>query len=200
MHGRLRLCVGLLLVVTAVALGGTAQAAPNRRELQARQEFAAGRYANALELFAQLYAETLHPTYLRNIGRCQQELGDPEKAITSFRQYLSKAKELKPSERQEVEGFIRDMEELKRKREATAAPPPPPARPVSLAVRDPEPAHPILVAPKPEPQPESAPVYGRWWFWALVGAAAVGGAAALLASGTVGGGKGASCPSGVTCQ
>src|SRR6185436_6126638 len=98
----------------------------------ARQEFAAGRYAAALEMFAQLYAETLHPTYLRNIGRCHQELGDPDKAIASFRQYLAKAKDVKPSERQEVEGFIRDMEELKRKRAEATAPPPPPTKPISL--------------------------------------------------------------------
>jgi tetratricopeptide (TPR) repeat protein len=199
MHLRLRSCTGVLLVLAAIALGGLAQAAPNRREVQARQEFAAGRYANALELFAQLYAETLHPTYLRNIGRCHQELGDPDKAISSFRQYLSKARDLKPSEREEVEGFIRDMEELKRKRESAAAPAAPPARPVSLAVREPPRSPPVLVGPGPDKQPESAPVYGRWWFWALVGGAVVAGSAALLASGTLGT-KNARCPSGVVCQ
>jgi len=192
--------LGVVLIV-ALALGGSAQAAPNRRELQARQEFAAGRYANALELFAALYAETLHPTYLRNIGRCHQELGDPDKAIASFRLYLSKAKELKPAERQEVEAFIRDMEELKRKRVAASAPrsTPPPPPPVSLAARSPEPPPPAMVSRSPEPLQKSAPVYGRWWFWALVAGAAVAGGAALWASGTLGG-KNGKCPGGVICQ
>jgi len=198
MH-RLRSGPAVLLILAAVTFGGLAHAAPPRKELQARQEFAAGRYANALEIFAQLYAETLHPTYLRNIGRCHQELGDPDKAITSFRQYLAKAKDVKPSERQEVEGFIRDMEELKRKRAAAAAPPPPTAPPVSLAARNTEPPPPAIVARPPEPPPESAPVYGRWWFWALVGGAVVAGGAGLWASGALGG-KNAKCPSGVVCQ
>jgi len=187
--------VALTIAMTGA---GAAEAAPNRRELQARQEFAAGRYAAALEMFAQLYAETLHPTYLRNIGRCHQELGDPDKAIASFRQYLAKAKDVKPSERQEVEGFIRDMEELKRKREEASAPKPPP-RPVSLAARDPGPPPPDVVTRPPQPAPEPTPVYGRWWFWAIVGGAVVAGSAALWASGALGG-KNAKCPSGVSCQ
>jgi hypothetical protein len=197
MHARQGLCAGILLAV-ALALAAPAEAAP-KRELQARQEFAAGRYANALELFAQLYAETLHPTYLRNIGRCHQELGDPDKAIASFRLYLAKAKDLKPSERQEVEGYIHDMEELKRKREADTRPAPPPPPPISLAARNTEAPPPAMVSRAPEPPPESTPVYGRWWFWAIVGGAAVAGTAALWASGALGG-KSAKCPTGVVCQ
>ena len=60
--------------------------------MQAREAFAAGRYQDALDLFAKLYAESLNPIYLRNIGRCHQNLGEPERAITSFRDYLRKAK------------------------------------------------------------------------------------------------------------
>ena len=51
-----------------------AKAADNATELKAREAFAAGRYEDALNLFAKLYAETLHPVYLRNIGRCHQKL------------------------------------------------------------------------------------------------------------------------------
>lgn len=192
---------GTLLVASLLA-AVPAEAAPSRREIQARQEFAAGRYANALELFAALYAQTLHPTYLRNIGRCHQELGDPDKAIASFRQYLAKARDLKAAERQEVEGFIADMEALKRRREEAARPevtaPPPP--PVTLAARNPDPAPPpAMVSGRPEPEPESPPVYRRWWFWALVGGAVVAGGAGLWASGALGG-KDASCPTGVSCK
>jgi len=148
------LAAGLLLVT---ALAAPALAAPSKKEIQARQEFAAGRYAAALELFAQLYAQTLHPTYLRNIGRCHQELGDPDKAIASFRQYLAKARDLKPAERQEVEGFIAEMEALKRKRDESAAPPPPP--PVSLTAPNPDPAPPPpMVARRAEPEPAPTPI------------------------------------------
>jgi tetratricopeptide (TPR) repeat protein len=196
-----RVAAGLVVVVAAAVLSaGPALAAPSRKEIQARQEFAAGRYAAALELFAELYAQTLHPTYLRNIGRCHQELGDPDKAIGSFRQYLAKAHDLKPAERQEIEGFIGEMEALKRKREEAARPAPPPPPPVSLAARNPDPSPPpAMVAMPAQPEAESTPVYGRWWFWALVGGAVVAGGAGLWASGALGS-KDASCPSGFTCQ
>jgi hypothetical protein len=190
------------ILIAATLFTSVAAAAPSRREIQARQEFAAARYANALEIFAELYAQTLHPTYLRNIGRCHQEMGEPDKAITSFRQYLAKAQGLKASEREEVNGFIRDMEELKRRREqeAAARPASPPPPPPSLAARNPDPAPPPpMVAARPAPEEQPTPVYGRWWFWAAVGGALVAGGAALWASGALGG-KDARCPSGAVCQ
>ena len=64
----------LALVLGAAGVG----AAGDPRELKAREDFAAGRYQQALDVFAKLYAETLHPVYLRNIGRCYQNLGDPD--------------------------------------------------------------------------------------------------------------------------
>jgi hypothetical protein len=205
MHGARWGFAGGLLALVLVVSSTKVEAAPSRRELQARQDFAAGRYATALELFAQLYAETLHPTYLRNIGRCQQELGEPDKAIASFRQYLAKARDLKPNEREEVEGYIRDMEALKHRREAATSPaqpetlPAPRTRPLSLAARDPEPArNPPIVLSKPEPRPDT-PVYGRWWFWAVIGGAVVAGTAALWASGALAS-KDAPCSAGVICK
>jgi hypothetical protein len=56
-----------------------------------------------------------------------------------------------------------------------------------------------MVARRAEPEPEAAPVYRRWWFWALVGGAVVAGGAGLWASGAMGG-KDAGCPAGFTCQ
>jgi hypothetical protein len=195
---RSRLAPGLFLVV-AVLAAVPALAAPSRKEIQARQEFAAGRYASALEMFAELYAQTLHPTYLRNIGRCHQELGDPDKAIASFRQYLAKA-QVKPAERQEIEGYIAEMETLKRRREEAARPAAPPPPPVSLAARNPDPAPPPAMVSRPaEPEPTPKPVYGRWWFWALVGGAVVAGGAGLWASGALKS-KDAPCPAGFNCQ
>src|SRR5256885_4377392 len=120
---------GRWLLVAALATRGAlaaspAEAAPPRREMQAREAFAAGNYKDALNLYAKLYAETLHPTYLRNIGRCHQNLGEPEKAIASFREYLRKAKGLSAEERTEVEGFISEMEELRARNSKGEAPPP----------------------------------------------------------------------------
>lgn len=60
-----------------------AQSDPDRRELEARTSFARGDYDQALSLYVGLYAETLHPTYLRNIGRCYQQLRQPGRAIAA---------------------------------------------------------------------------------------------------------------------
>jgi len=178
-------------VVLAVALTSVAAraVAADARELKAREEFAAGRYQEALDLFARLYAETLHPIYLRNIGRCYQNLGDPDKALISFRDYLRKHKTIQPDERAEVEGFIAEMEELKRRQGAEAAPRPPPPPPGKSTIT-PVPSAPqpstapetLVTGPSDHPSAGSSPVYTRWWFWTLVGAVAVGGAVGIAAA------------------
>src|SRR5581483_2656628 len=106
------LSVTLLALLLARASAASA-APPDKREMRAREAYAAGQYREALDLYVKLYAEKLHPTYLRNIGRCYQLLGEPDKAINSFHEYLHKAKALTASERAEVEGYIHDMEALK---------------------------------------------------------------------------------------
>jgi Tetratricopeptide repeat len=186
----------------------TTEAAPkskDKREIKAREAFAEGRYEEALDLFAKLYAEKLHPTYLRNIGRCYQNLQQPDKAINSFRDYLRQAKDVTAAEEKEVEGYIAEMEALKKKQEdgqaASAAPPPTipvPAAPpveasqgVTAASLTETPA-----TPSPEPSP---PFYTRGWFWGVVGGVvAVGVVGGLWAAGVF---KPASqCPSGANCK
>ena len=72
----LRAAFALLLAVHVMLAPGVA-AADDGDELKARTHFAAGEYKQALDIYARLYAETMHPTYLRNIARCHQNLGDP---------------------------------------------------------------------------------------------------------------------------
>ena len=125
---RARRWLGILAVLCAVVgvYARPAQAAPvSARELRARQDFAAGRYEEAIEIFAELYAKTADPIFLRNIARCYQKQNRADEAIANFREYLSKAKKLSPGEREEIEGFIRDLE-------ASRAPPKP-AEPATAA-------------------------------------------------------------------
>jgi len=180
--------IGLGSVVVALALtfvAAPAVAAADARELKAREEFAAGRYQDALDIFAKLYAETLHPIYLRNVGRCYQNLGDPDRAIISFRDYLRKHKTIEPQERSEVEGFIAEMEELKKQRAVAAAvatpatAPPKPASTITPLVLAPQPAtraapEALVTVPAGPSSEPSSPVYARWWFWTIIAAAAVG--------------------------
>jgi tetratricopeptide (TPR) repeat protein len=114
------------LLLSALVLSGAARAQPpepevDQQEVHARQLFAVGKYGEALELYSKLYAETAHPTYLRNVGRCYQNLGEPDKAISSFREYLRQARDLAPDQRRIVEGYIVEMESLKRKQESERA-------------------------------------------------------------------------------
>jgi tetratricopeptide (TPR) repeat protein len=174
-----------------VALAGLLLAAPLRaaddpREVEGRAQFAKGEYQKALDLYATLFAETNDPLFLRNIGRCYQKLRMPDKAIEAFHEYVRRSPRLKPSEQTEIDGFIKEMEELKRAQEKTSPPPPPP----DLRAREPLPppasAPPSAVVSE-LPPPEAQPVYTRWWFWtaaAVVAAGAVVTAVALSGSST----------------
>jgi tetratricopeptide (TPR) repeat protein len=203
--------LGFALVLgAALSLAAVRPAlAIDARELKAREAFVAGRYQEALDTFVKLYAETLHPNYLRNIGRCYQGMGEPDRAITSFRDYLHKAKGISADERGEIDGYIREMEDLKRRQEAAAAapapvtpiaappaaaPPPPPAAP------EPRPAVAATLTTAPSPAPaESQPLYTRWWFWTAVGGAIGAGIAIAFATGAFSRTEDASCPTGRTC-
>jgi tetratricopeptide (TPR) repeat protein len=193
MSGRRGLIAAAVLVAFLAGVSAPAAAAADNRELQAREAFAAGRFQDALDLFAKLYAETLHPTYQRNIGRCYQNLGDPDKAIISFREYLRQARNVRKSERDEVEGYIKEMEALKREREATGAsrpepvktepaPPPPPPFDGTVGARPVAEQQPLVLKETRQPDDQARPIYGRWWFWAIVGGVALAGGVGLFAA------------------
>ncbi len=194
----------LFVFVAALFVANGAQAA-SKGELEARKAFAAGKYVEAKDLFADLYARTLHPVYLRNIGRCYQKLGEATRAIDSFRDYLAKAKGVTAGDRKEVQSYIKEMEDLRAAEQARAirapAPAPAPPPPAATPPPDPVPVTPtptaILIAPPLPAEPtdrDEAPLYKKWWFWTAVGVVAAGAAGALLISGGIGNPP---CPSGV---
>jgi hypothetical protein len=132
------------VLVMVLALAGAAHA-DHAGEMKAREAFAAGRYDEALQTFAKLYAETLNPIYLRNIGRCQQKLKQPDKAIDAFHDYLIKGgKKISADEKAEINGYIKEMEAL-RDEQAAKQQPAPPVTPV------------VPVQPIQPPQPEGPP-------------------------------------------
>src|SRR5581483_6882886 len=131
-------------------------------------------------------AETLHPVYLHNIGRCHQKMREPDKAIDAFRDYLAKSKNVSPDDRAMIEGYIAEMEKLRDEqaaaKNAPAAPVatvalPQPARSpaastveINVAPAPPSPPSASLVAVAPAAPEKETPVYARWWFWTAVGA------------------------------
>ena len=203
-----RLGVVLTVVSTFLVAAAPIVAAPaahaaktdNATEMKAREAFAAGRYDEALDLFAKLYAQTLHPVYLRNIGRCHQKMRQPEQAIDKFNEYLVKEKKISADERKEIDGYIKDMETLRDEQARQKAPPPPPVTPINAGNNPPPPPpnynyYPpppqtgttsgTLVAQPPPPQ-EDAPIYKKWWFWTGIGAVVITSVivAVVLTSGT----------------
>lgn len=125
--------VVLGLAALLAAPGGAWAADRKAAELQARKAFTSGEYQKALDIYVDLYDETHHPTYLRNVARCHQNLGHADKAIAGFREYLRKAKNLTPEQQAEVEKYIAEMEELKKKEAAGASAAPATAPPTSSA-------------------------------------------------------------------
>ncbi len=182
----LAICLGLAVSDRAVAQQ------QDDVELTARTHFAAGEYQQALDIYAKLYAQTLHPTYLRNVGRCYQNMGKPDEAISSFHEYLRKAENLDPKQRADVEGFIREMEDLKRQRELANAPPTAPAAPTPAITTAPPPpsatqaetsdrvAASLTAGPPVAQDQASRPIYKRWWFWTAIAVVAAGGITTAL--------------------
>jgi len=133
-----------------------AEASPvSARELRARQDFAAGRYEEAIEIFAELYAKTADPIFLRNIARCYQKENRADEAIANFREYLNKAKKLSADEKDEIAGYIRDLEASRAPvKPAPAADTPSPAAHAPPAAETPSPA---AAANPPPPVSEPPP-------------------------------------------
>ena len=144
-------------VLIAVLASGVARA-DHAMEMKAREDFAAGRYDQALDLFAKLYAETLNPVYLRNIGRCHQKMREPQKAIDAFQDYLAKGKKISADEKAEIQGYIKEMTALRdeQAQRNQAPPPPPPVTPIPPA----QPPPGWTVAPPPGQEPAGAPPPG----------------------------------------
>jgi hypothetical protein len=154
------------VLVMVLAFGGAAHA-DHAGEMKAREAFAAGRYDEALQTFAKLYAETLNPIYLRNIGRCQQKLKQPDKAIDAFHDYLIKGgKKISADEKAEINGYIKAMEALRDEQAAKqqATPPVAPVQPIPPAQGEGPPpgytAQPATAYPGTEGAPAAYPPGG----------------------------------------
>jgi hypothetical protein len=216
MKGMTRVVV-LVLVAVLPFRAVSARPSEDRREVQGRVLFAKGDYQAALEVYANLFAEKGDPVYLRNIGRCYQNLEQPEKAIKSFREYLRRG-HVKEGERAEVEGFIKDMQEMEKKGAAAPAPTQPAAAPSGGPPADTAPASlptEVTQAPPPvtsdsnsapgatltasgtaEEAPEQTSITSRWWFWTGLAVVVAGGAAAAFVMTRPQGGMKPSCPIG----
>ena len=156
------------LALVLLTLAPSPARAADQRAEEARRECLAGRTQRGIDLLAALYAETRDANYIYNQGRCFQQNGRPDEAITRFREYLRAADDLSPQEQADVRRQIADCEQTAERQR-----------------RPPAPAPATVVAAKPAP-PEPPPDQGRGLrlggaITAAVGVAALGAGVAMSA-------------------
>jgi len=135
----LRLLLPLLL---SLAWAPAARAADPRAE-EARRACLAGRTQRGIDLLALLYAETRDANYIYNQGRCFQQNGRPEEAISRFQEYLRKAADLSEAEQADVRKQIADCEQTAAEQEQRRHTPAP--APTSTSPEPSDPGHGLRV-------------------------------------------------------
>ena len=111
-----------------------------------------GRYEEAAKIFVRLsVARPDMLVFVRNIGACYYYLRRNDPALSNLREYLARKKNITADDRAEVEGWIAELEHLRRQ---AAAPPAPAAAPSA-----PTPTPPVAAATVyPSPVPAAAPI------------------------------------------
>jgi hypothetical protein len=149
-----RSCALLYLAIATLALlvPAAARAQGDERMKEVKRACAAGEVQKGINLLADLYVETNDPTAIYNQARCYQQNGMADRAANRFREYLRKAGDLRPAERAEVEGFIREADaEVAAK--SQGRPPLTTAAPASTAAMRP------IAAPPAQPYAPPRPTY-----------------------------------------
>ena len=143
-----RVCSSLVLVLAIVAHAGLASAEKakprNVQEKAAKKACSIGDFQKGVDILGDLFVDTNDPTYVYNQGRCYQQNSHWEQAISRFREYLRKVKDLSEKDRAEVDQQIAECETSLAK--AAQVAPPPATTPPVVYVETPPPA------PTPEPK------------------------------------------------
>jgi tetratricopeptide (TPR) repeat protein len=181
-----------VLVIGLVAMAAAARAEEGAEVKAARAHFqkgeaafASGQLEEALASYQAAFQAKPLPGFLFNVAQCHRKLGHHQQALAFYRRYLALDPETR--NRATVEGLIAEEES----RLSLAPPvlaPPGPAAAASPTVLAPPPAvltppapSVMVTAPAPAPEPVAAHSRRRWWLWAAVGAAVVGGTVAAVA-------------------
>jgi tetratricopeptide (TPR) repeat protein len=126
-------------------------------EKAAKKACATGDYAKGVDLLADLYVESNEISWVYNQGRCYQQNNRWEQAISRFREYLRKARDISDSERAETERQIADCEQSMGKTSQVAPPPVAVASPVPVSQPEARPQAAEQAASTVSSKPEQAP-------------------------------------------
>jgi len=86
------------------------------KEKAAKKACLTGDPAAGVAILTDLFIETNDPTYLFNQGRCFEQNRRYEEAISRFREYLVKAQNLRPQEKEDTRKHIADCESWAREK------------------------------------------------------------------------------------
>jgi tetratricopeptide (TPR) repeat protein len=151
----------LAVLLAGAALARTALAArPDARVAEARKACAAGEVERGVQLLAELIAERNDPNAVYNQARCYQANGQPEPALSRFKEYLRVAPGLSARERRQVKQHMRELEQeldARARRAALAASEPqsPQGQPTNTSPSTAPPS--AAGASTPSPKPASTP-------------------------------------------
>jgi hypothetical protein len=214
-----------LLLTGVAAIGGSARAQSGAAPGEAKRHFERGlrlydghSYEEAIVELRASYQIDPRPEILYALGQAQRMNHQCREAIVSYEAYLRTG----PGVRQEA--ATRDQIELCRAELAgetgasdRTAPTPPVPTPAPVAapqaagapIATAMPAAPagpvpasvdaIRAAPVPATEQQSAPLYRRWWFWALVGGGVAAGLAMAASAGAFTRTMEPACPAGRYC-
>jgi hypothetical protein len=104
--------LGLWTGISSPVRGQTAPAGGEEdpRAVEAQKACIAGEVDRGVTLLADYFASTGDPIAIHNIARCYEQNGLDAKAVPKFREYLFKARDLSPAERDELEKHIGVLE------------------------------------------------------------------------------------------
>jgi tetratricopeptide (TPR) repeat protein len=189
-----------LICVLALAAGAAADPTPDsaadakRLYQEGNTHFNLGEYDKAAENFKEAYRLSKKPLLLYNVAQAYRLGHEPDKALTFYKNFLNSMPDAE--NRAEVEQYIKDLEALVASQDATAKKPPTGTVAPDEHVKIPPPDKAVTGPSGPsgpsvpeERHDQGRPIYKKWWFWAGIGAVAVGATVAVVAAS--GGGKSA---------
>lgn len=142
-----------------------------------------GRYQDAIAEFRRAYELRADPRFLFDIAESYRQLGAVDRALFFYDRYLASAPEA--PDRDDVRLKMAELERV-RSRGLPLAPAPPPSLAHDVVVV------PIGAAGDEAPARHRRPIWKRWWFWTIVGAAAI--TAGVITAAAVAGGSNPAVP------